>query len=313
MALEQVVLSDPATGSQAKVLVGFGFNCYSFETVHNGQRQESLWSTPDFESGAARPSSSGIPLLFPFPGRIGGAALEWDGQPYSLADGDGRGNAIHGFVLGRPWRIVDQSETHVVGEFQASVDDTSLLKQWPADFLIRARYELSANCLHSVYTFHNPDDKPLPCGFGTHPYFRVPLGGKAGDACTVRFPVSEKWQLQNMLPTSKHPLDEPAESQNGVRFSDMQFDDVFQGLEFSDGICTTGIDDPNSGRKLTMSFDDTFNTCVVYNPPHREAVCIEPYTCVPDPIRLTSEGYDVGLRVLQPDESFTARVSITVE
>jgi len=48
---------------------------------------------------------------------------------------------------------------------------------------------------------------------------------------------------------------------------------------------------------------------VVYNPPHREAFCIEPYTCVPDPFALEAR----GLRVLAPGEQFQARIDIEVD
>ena len=71
--------------------------------------------------------------------------------------------------------------------------------------------------------------------------------------------------------------------------------------------------DPAAGRTVTIAFDRTFRECVVYNPPHRRAVCIEPYTCVPDPFRLAASGVDAGLRVLEPGEAFSARVDIRVE
>jgi aldose 1-epimerase len=93
----------------------------------------------------------------------------------------------------------------------------------------------------------------------------------------------------------------------------MAFDDVFTVLQFSDGVCTCRVIDPNSGRQLEVAFDNAFSQCVVYNPPHREAVCIEPYTCVPNSPELHEAGIDTGLRVLQPGVSFKARMAIRVE
>ncbi|MCA9205575.1 MAG: hypothetical protein KDA59_21125, partial [Planctomycetales bacterium] len=52
--------------------------------------------------------------------------------------------------------------------------------------------------------------------------------------------------------------------------------------------------------------------CVVYTPAHREAICVEPYTCLPDPFYLESRGVSSGLKILQPNESLTTRVEIAV-
>jgi aldose 1-epimerase len=98
--------------------------------------------------------------------------------------------------------------------------------------------------------------------------------------------------------------------QAGLRFSEMQLDNVFGGLVFDGQWCTATIQDVESGRAVELSFDQAFRECVVYNPLHRQAICIEPYTCVPDCFRLAAQGVDAGLRVLGPGQSITARMTI---
>jgi aldose 1-epimerase len=314
MAVETVTLADSATGSQAKVLAGFGFNCCQFRAMVEGRPVEVLWSEPGFESGDKRASGSGIPLLFPFAGRIRGQTLRWGGRQWPLEGDDGRGNAIHGFVLGRPWRVIERSDTRVVGQFQASLDEPRLLDCWPADFCITATYVLAGNALDTTFLIGNPSDRPLPCGFGTHPYFRVPLGGDNADACRVELPVRQRWEMVDMLPTGERlPIEDVDRYHAGLPFGEMSLDDVFTGLEFRDDWCTCRIVDPQSGRRLVLEFDRAFRESVVYNPPHREAVCVEPYTCVPNAAELAEQGIDAGLRVLAPDESFQARVVMRVE
>ncbi|MFM7803819.1 MAG: hypothetical protein ACKPGK_04935 [Verrucomicrobiota bacterium] len=44
--------------------------------------------------------------------------------------------------------------------------------------------------------------------------------------------------------------------------------------------------------QLELEFGSAFRELVVYNPPHREAICIEPYTCVPGATHLPSFGSD---------------------
>jgi aldose 1-epimerase len=314
MALETITISDPTSGAQAKILPGVGFNCYSFAVSKSGKPVEVLWSAADFASGAGRPSGSGIPLMFPFAGRIRGTSFRFESQSFPLEAGDGQGNAIHGFVIGRPWRVTHQAGDRVTGQFQASRDDVSLLKHWPADFRITADYQLVGNALVSEFLIENPDTKPLPFGFGTHGYFRVPLGGTSGPDCRVTVPVEFDWELQGLLPTGRKTSPPVvAELSSGMLVSAMKLDSVFSGLKFENHRCTTAVNDPHSCHTMVMTFDDQFTTCVVYNPPHREAVCIEPYTTIPDAFTLREKGIDPGLRILPPGGSFRTRIDIRLD
>ena len=313
MAIENVTLNDPATGARASILAGLGFNCYEFVANVGGREVDVLWSAPSFAGGDERPSGSGIPLLFPFPGRLRGTTFQWDGREYRLEAGDGRGNAIHGFVLNRPWRVVERTTSRAVGQFQASVDDPAILEQWPADFRITATYELIGNSLVSTFLMENPDDQALPCGFGTHPYFQLPLCGSSGESCIVTVPVTKRWKMVDMLPTGRRvDMWDAGAYQRGLRFEEMTFDDVFSGLVFDGGNCVSQIVDPESNTQLLLRFDQTFRELVVYTPSHREAICVEPYTCVPGMLGMELPDIDFGLRVLQPNESFTARVELEV-
>lgn len=314
MSTPEVITLRHASGAEARIVAGFGFNCFSWSVPVSGRRIEALWQHPEFAGGQQRPSGSGIPLLFPFPGRIASGRFEWAGRAYKLPENDNRGNAIHGFVHERPWRVIEQSETRVIGEFQASRDAPEIAELWPADFRIRARVELAAATLRLDFTCDNPDSKPLPCGFGTHPYYRVPLGGARGDDCVVRLPVRSRWELMELLPTGQRlEVADGAALRAGRPYGDLRFDDAFTDLEFDGGWMTASITDPDSGTRLTTRASTGFRECVVYTPPHREAICIEPLTCVPGAILLQPQGVDAGLRVLAPGESFSVAMELAIE
>jgi aldose 1-epimerase len=313
MATNIVEMTDPKSVSSARVLVSLGFNCFSWRPVLAEGPREMLWAEAGFETGDKRPSGSGTPLLFPFPGRIGGAAFRFEGREYRLEPGDAFGNAIHGFVYNRPWRVVEQSDARVVGEFQASVDDASILERWPADFRIRVAYEVRGRELVSEIRYENTGAQPLPCGFGTHAYFRLPLaeGNRVADTI-VTAPVERFWELEQMIPTGRRlplPVDQLLSA--GLRLDDYQFDTCFTGVRAdADGRVRTRLADPTSGRCVTQTFDAAFTQCVVYTPGHREAICVEPYTCVPDAIRLAAEGHETGLQILEPGEEFATTLRI---
>jgi aldose 1-epimerase len=314
MALETVTISDAGFGSRAKILPELGFNCYGFSVPTPGGPVETLWSAPDFTDGTARPARSGIPLLFPFAGRIRGARFRYRDKLYELEEGDSQGNAIHGFVFNRPWRVIARDPDRVVGQFQASVDDESLLARWPADFRITAEYRIARNVLACELVVENPDQTELPVGLGTHPYFRVPLGGSRADDCRVTVPVGENWELEELLPTGRRahtPLcDELA---RGVAFGAMKLDNVFGGLRCANGRATATVHDPAGGHTLVQTFDDSFKTCVVFNPPTRESVCIEPYTTLPDAFHLLEQNVNPNLRILAPGASFRAQFEIRLD
>jgi len=312
---ETVTIADPESGSSAEILVSGGFNCFSFTPVIDGQAVEVLWAHPNFAEGTERPSGSGIPLLFPFAGRLPGTSFEYQGKTYPLEEGDGRGNAIHGFVMQRPWRVDAFTESRVVGQFHMSIDDPELIQRWPADFRIMVSYEVAGNTLRSEVLIENPDDKPLPVSFATHAYFRLPLAGEASAADTVvTVPVSEEWELTNLIPTGRKLTDTRARQlAAGMQLKDAQFDNIFSGVRHdAAGQASTTLTAPG-GRRLIQTFDRTFRHVVVYTPPHREAICMEPYTTLPNAFNLEATGIDTGLRILGPGEEIKTSLDIRLE
>jgi aldose 1-epimerase len=314
MTSDIVTLRDTASGCTAQIAVKLGFNCFRFTAMHGQKPAEVLYSHPEFASGSQRPSGSGIPILFPFPGRIPGNTFRWEGTPYELPDLDPLGNAIHGFVMRRPWRVVEQTDSHVTGEFHAWRDDPTLRDRWPADSIVRATYTLKNNSLEGIYRIENPGKTPLPFGFGLHPYFRVPLGGRSADDCVVWLPVTERWVLKDMLPTGKRRvLPETETLESGRKFGELKLDDVFTGLTDNAGITEASIQDPGGLAVAIRWKVEHFRECVVYTPPHREAICIEPLTCAPAAAALAAKGIEAGWRVLPPGGSFEVSVTIAAE
>ena len=308
-------LRDPVTGATARIHPAVGFNCASFVAVIDGAPVETLWSEPDFvASGAGKSTRSGIPLLFPFAGRIGDASYTWEGRTYPLTTaGRSDANAIHGFVVDRPWRVIALAADRAEAEFQGSIDAPETLAEWPSDYRIRVAYALEGNALHCDVRIDNPGDAALPFGFGTHPYFRVPLGGGDADACRVTVPALEFWPLADMLPTGERlPVDAARDLRHGVPFRDIQVDDVLSSLIASDGAIVATVLDPTSGIEVRQSWTMAFPHCVVYTAPARESIAIEPYTTAPDAFRLRDAGIDPDLVVLQPGEAWHVRITIAV-
>jgi aldose 1-epimerase len=307
-------LRDAASGSTAAILPCFGFNCYSFVALVEGQAIETLWAEPGFGPGGD-PLRNGIPLVFPFAGRLSNHEQTFRGQRFTVCDTPIlEGKPLHGYVIDRSWRVVEQTDSRAVGTFRASTDEPSLLDQWPADFEITVAYEVAGTALIAEITITNPDTKPLPFGFGTHPYFRLPLGGGDAAACRVTVPAGAYWELSELVPTGrKLPASGDYDLRNAPAFGDISIDAVFTDMAVTNGEIRTEIGDPNSGRRLIQRYDPVFRHCTVYCPPHREAIAIEHWTAIPNPLALAEQGIDTGLQVLAPRETFSTRVEIWVE
>lgn len=310
--MNPIEIRDASTGANAKILAEYGFNCYSFCAAVDGELVEILDAEPDFGANGGRASGNGIPILFPFPNRIREGRYTWKGQEYQLTGLDGDGNAIHGFVLDRPWRVTSSGEDFVVGEFQLSVDAPDRLEQWPADFILELRYSISGSSLDCRVTITNPSDKPLPWGFGTHPYFRMPLSGDSGTRdCLVQAPAAEAWELINCLPTgSRVPVNGNVDLREGRRLGDAPLDDVLTGIVPQNGHIESLAMDERAGLQISQKTDDIFRELVVYTPPHGRSVCLEPYTCVTDALNLEEAGHDAGLSVLAPGKQIQTWITI---
>ena len=63
---------------------------------------------------------------------------------------------------------------------------------------------------------------------------------------------------------------------------------------------------------LTMNTSADFREMVVFTPPHRQAVCFEPYTCTTDAVNLQQRQVDAGWKVLPPGQSWTGVVEMVL-
>jgi aldose 1-epimerase len=303
-----LTLTNSRTGASASIHPDAGFTCFALRIPVGNEQVEVLDAEPGFAANGQHPTRNGIPLLFPYPNRIRGARYVWDGREYDLTSvhQDGRGNAIHGLVFDRPWRVVEHGDNRALARFQLSVDAPDRRKLWPSDFQIEVRYEVREASLCCDLRITNPDRVPLPWGFGTHPYFRVPLSPKSrAGQCLIQAPAAYEWELIECLPTGRRrPVSGTRDLREGQPLEGLKLDDVLTRLGSVNGQITSVVMDPHAGLQITQVTDTAFGELVVYTPPHGRSVCLEPYTCVTDAIHLTSENKETGWRVLPPGGEF---------
>jgi aldose 1-epimerase len=299
-------------GDEAEVWPALGFNV--FRWFSGGA--ERLYADPELFTGG-RPTRSGVPILFPFPNRIRDGRFSWNGNTYHLPTNDpAQRNAIHGYACRSVWRIVDQGANAegawLTGEFRASRDVENWSRAlWPADHQMRLTVRLSRGTLRFEATVTNPDTVPLPFGLGYHPYFL------AGPETRVECPAARYWPLEANLPSGEPlPVDSARDLNRPRPLGDLTLDDILTALPARpprvDGLIERGTVSAN-GSHLRVFASPAFREMVAFTPPHRQAICLEPYTCTTDAINLAAQGLDAGWQVLAPTKESGATWSAVME
>jgi len=312
--MDVISLSD-GRGSTAKIAPQLGFNCFDFQARVGDETVSVIDASPQFASGSEKPSGHGIPILFPFPNRIRDGRFSWSGKDYAIAASNASfhgANAIHGFCLDRPWRVASRGSDFVVGSFQLSRDAPDRSSYWPADFRIEVRYSLQAATLRADFLIVNPSSDPLPWGLGTHPYFKLPLSANSrASRCLIEAPARQEWDLVDALPTGRRlPISDSKDLRDGAYFDLLKLDDVLTDLGAGPSVECSIIDE-QAGLEVRQRFPADFRELVVYTPANRDAICLEPYTCVTDAINLEPRGIETGWRVLPPGGEFRTWIEIT--
>jgi aldose 1-epimerase len=295
-----------------------GFNCLRWQVRNkDGSWGDLLYAAPDWERNPV-PTRSGHPVLFPFPNRIAGGRFNFEGTAYQLPLNEATGqHAIHGFTPRNPWRVIDTSAesaaASITGEFRLSRDLPASASLWPADFILRLTYRLSANALEVHALVENPDSRPLPFGLGYHPYFCLPTAPNApADDLLLYSAARVLWEADEAIPTGRRlpipsELDFRSPRPVGGAALDRLFTDLFDS-EAETSVPVAWIGHPAASGRLVVECPEAFRELLIFTPPHRKAVAIEPYTCTTDAPNLTERGIEAGWRVIAPGARFSEAV-----
>jgi aldose 1-epimerase len=306
-------LSRRDTGSLAEIWPAFGFNCVRW----HADRHELLYHAPDWAESPI-PTRSGIPILFPFPNRIRDGSFTFEGREYHLPKNDGpKTNAIHGFTPRNPWRIfgygTDLESAWLHADFEIPQDLPDASNLWPGSARFSVCYRLKADRLRMEMQVHNTGDGPFPFGVGLHPYFQLPWAHDASNFL-LHAPARSIWSLKDTMPTGeKEPVPDSLNWNRPRLIGAANIDTVYGDLgvihEGSDGLLLRAtIADANRPGRIELLTSPEFRESVVFVPPHRRAVCVEPYTCVTDAVNLQARGVDAGWRELAAGQRWSGVV-----
>ncbi|MDH3745185.1 MAG: aldose 1-epimerase [Acidobacteriota bacterium] len=322
-----------ATGvTRAAIVPEWGANVVRF-----GYRQVSWASevsaleTVGLETMARNPTSFGMPLLAPTPGRVGrnqSGRFRYHGREYEIEP------TRHGLVRQVPWRVTEVSKSLVRCETEIRpAGGRDRAGQFPFHFRASHEVSIEERLLRSRVDLVNLGGEVQPLNIGWHPYLRRPPG-----RCTVQIPAKRRWVLADEVePTPTGEVEAPVA---GPFFfaghslgDDEHWDDVFTALDAAHGIATcwieseesialeAGGEQPVTARRIVEVPAGTGESGVqpvphvqFYTPPGRQAISIEPLSSIPDAINLAGRGVEgTGLREVGPGGRASFEISLRLE
>jgi aldose 1-epimerase len=319
-----VILSDRTSGSEARIAYGIGANCIGWSVTKNQQVYEILetpLSPPDLKSGKFK---AGIPILWPFPGRVRDARYRFEGKEYKLPVTDKGGvHHIHGVLIKAAWKIASQG----TGPEGSYVDlritpedlDEDMRAGYPFDFALTLRLTLAGPSLtYTLRVDNRSADQPLPFGYGLHPYFRAPLAVSNltpdRSHCEVRIPAAKRWPATGGLPDgAPEPVSPEDDFQEWRPLGASHFDHMYSDIKFEGDWSVAGYRDPGAGLQVLVKADHLCHDWVLFTQPNRPSICIEPYSCPPNAINFEEENLsDSHLLVVAPGQSWQGQVIFEV-
>lgn len=270
-------------------------------------REDGEWRDlmrPTAEADYGTPGKCGSFLMLPWCNRIKDGILRFDGQTYPLEITPGDVTARHGEGRNHQWTVAEQTAIGVLMTLDSRDFDTA---DWPFAYSATAEYRLDGADFVWTLTLKNEDTRPMPAGFGHHPYFVRP-GGEDSPLLTV--PCAAQFDLVDYMAVAAPVAITPRLDFRSPRLLDgsEQFNDL---LSERQGDSPARLTYPGWGITMEMYADALFKHILVYTPPGESAVAVEPMTNASDGFNLYADGIPgSGVFVMEPGESVSGEVRL---
>jgi aldose 1-epimerase len=246
--------------------------------------------------------------LLPWPNRLADGRYEFGGQTLQVpVDEVGTRTANHGLVRWSNWLVEADAENRATARLVLHPRPG-----YPFTLAVEVTYSLDASGLSVRTSAQNVGRAALPFGVGHHPYLTV--GSKLVDAAHLLLPGRRFLEIDDRkLPTGE--ISDVSGSDRDFRqarpIGRQQLDTCFTDLERdAEGRAWVEL---AAGRRVRMWMDQAYGFIQVFTGDtlaparRRQGLAVEPMTCPANAFRS-----GLGLRVLEPGETFSGRWGLTV-
>jgi aldose 1-epimerase len=235
-------------------------------------------------------------ILFPFTGRIENGKYTFNNTVYQLEiNNPETKSAIHGLVYNKVFKILNHKTTEDSLTVSLKHDQTEREVGFPFKYSIIITYTFFKNGIELTAHIENKDDDPFPYSLGWHPYFF------SENLQESKLSINSSKKI--IFNKNMSPLRFAANNYNSeFQIEDKKLDDCFSLLKNAIGFKT-----PNYNVNLRSSASE--NYIQVYTPStEKDCIAIEPLTAPPNCLN-----NNIGLLILNPDETYTVNWTIELE
>ncbi|MEQ8966732.1 MAG: aldose 1-epimerase [Azospirillaceae bacterium] len=275
-----------------------------FSLVHDpdGAAAEVL-ATPDPALIAER-DPLGLPCfpLVPYSGPVIGGILAIEGERVELARNHAdEPEPIHGEGWISPWTVTRRSATRLHLAFEH--DPAARPGGFPRAYAATLSYALEDATLTASLDVTNRDSRPMPAGLGLHPYFPKTADTVLGFAARGVWSETPMSDSRPLAPVPDAWVFDPPRP-----VGDLAVDRCFEGWN---GRAT--LDWPRRGLTVAIEAAPPLTRLVVFAPPGRDFLCVEPVSNANDAHALAAAGIEGhGLVPLASGESLSGTMRLTV-
>jgi aldose 1-epimerase len=261
---------------------------------------ELLRRLENLEAAAAKGSTAGIPLLYPWANRLGQSRYRFAGRDVKLELAspllhcDEHGLPIHGVKWAAlAWDVLAAKPERLAARLEW--ERPELLAVFPFRHELQMVATLSPEAL-TVETTIKANDR-MPVSFGFHPYFGIP--GLPRAQWRLELPAMLKLELDGHgIPTGKEESFRKFEAALG----DLNLDAGFRVLDKHPTFSLSG-----GGFRIAVEFLENYRFAQVFAPKDKDFVALEPMTA---PTNALASGQN--LPVVEPGGEFRATFRIGV-
>lgn len=271
---------------------------------YNGVWMDVLRPTPETQYGNSSQCSSFI--MLPWANRIRGGKFTFQNTDYQLETTPDDGTARHGDVRKRTWEVEEAHSKMIRLTFDSSAH---LNINFPFAFSAEVEYTVDKQDFITRLTLRNEDTRPMPAGFGHHPYFVRPAGDNAP---RLQIPCQRYFDLPpDFMPTAAPvPVIPRLDFRQMRPLDDAPLNDLLTGRLKEEPVRLLY---PAWQTEIRMDYDDLFQHVLVFTPENEPSVAIEPMTMASDGFNLMARGIKGhGVLVLQPGASHSATMRFQV-
>jgi aldose 1-epimerase len=281
--------------------VGGAIAGFSFDGI------DVLRPTSDDARAAADVRAHACYPLVPYSNRIAGGRLAVGGRTVELERNFGdHPHSIHGIGWQRGWRVLAHDGRSALLALEHTAEGADA-RAWPWSFCATQWFGLAAHAggvvLAVKLALANTGDAPFPFGLGFHPFFpRSATTALDLDAAAV-------WENDaTLLPIRRVIL--PQAWRRGL-LAARRHDGIDNVFTDWNGLAL--LADPARPFDIGIAGDRASRFLVVYAPPGRDFIAVEPVTHMTDAFNCAARGdVDTGTRILAAGAGFSCTIRIFV-